>query len=672
LGSLLRIGGALAVGTTALVVAYRKFSGGLEEATERLKESNAAMRAGIAEAKIYGSRLRALKSQLGLVTAAEMERRAAEEGALDLMGERAVRNNEEIQQLSALRTAQNQNIRLLEQTQRGIIQVAGARHTLETVTNDLVGTTEQETIELRGQAALIETAGNNWQEYSNAVAAANMTGNFAADNALKIQLAHEHLNEETAKTIESNIRIAEKIEFLDRSTSAYNETLDKNQAMIAITNAIQSGNVDSMIRARASLEDLDEAQRATASATLENAIAAEKQVAAAERAAAAAERERAELAKLNEQEQENIQTETMRGQALDLLATAQGEAAVLTRQYQQEMAAINELVEQGAFESQAEQMAVSQAALMRYQAALKELKQAEIDEAQTAIDTANEKTALIVSQKDQITASFNAQISELESMRETDLANAEAYTAKIEELEDQKNAAVFEAQRNAAAQTMQTAAMVGNTVSNTVSSFSKMMLQDLANQEAEALAAAGENTEKQEKIREEFEKKRKEEMARVFKIQKGVEIANVGINAASASIAALGPPPTGLGPVLGPALIPFIAASAAAQIATIASQKPAFHQGGIVGGQGDQMIKAQGGEVVLSRSAVAQMGGAQAANELNRGQPGPGGPVVVQMTYRNRMFDQVVVDNLAKGGPLKNALNRATNRGKRGRIGGRL
>ena len=248
----------------------------------------------------------------------------------------------------------------------------------------------------------------------------------------------------------------------------------------------------------------------------------------------------------------------------------------------------------------------------------------------------------------------------------------EEFKAKIEELEKDKNARIFEAQRQAAEKQLATVAMVGQTISSTVGAFSQMMLQDLKNEEQEALEAAGDNLDKQEKIKAEFEKKRQREMARVFKVQKGVEIANVGINAASASIAALGPPPTGLGPVLGPLLIPFIAATAAAQIATIAAQKPSFHQGGIVGGgPGDQPIMAQAGEVVLSRSAVASMGGAEAANQLNEG-GGPGRPVVVQMTYKNRVFDQIVVDNLAKGGPLKNALNKAKNRGKRGRVGGRL
>ena len=175
----------------------------------------------------------------------------------------------------------------------------------------------------------------------------------------------------------------------------------------------------------------------------------------------------------------------------------------------------------------------------------------------------------------------------------------------------------------------------------------------------------------QARIRKKFEKKRRDELTAAFNARKGLEISNAIISGASAASAALAPPPGGAGPILGPFLAGGIAATTIAQIATISQEQPSFHQGGIVGGDGDQMINAQGGEVVLNRNAVADLGGASAANSLNSGGIA-GGTVVVQMTYRNRMFDQLVVDNLAKGGPLKKALGRATKRGRRGRIGGRL
>ena len=357
--------------------------------------------------------------------------------------------------------------------------------------------------------------------------------------------------------------------------------------------------------------------------------------------------------------------------AADMIAQARGDLAMIDREYAKQIMEINALRAAGAI-SESETAELIQSAIDQRSAA----EQAFHDEKQTRADEEAamiaETVALTKSQTQIIQDEYDEQFEAARSNWEKQLVTFEEFKAKIEELEKDKNARIFEAQRQAAEKQIATVAMVGQTISSTVGAFSQMMLQDLKNEEQEALEAAGDNLDKQEKIKAEFEKKRQREMARVFKVQKGVEIANVGINAASASIAALGPPPTGLGPVLGPLLIPFIAATAAAQIATIAAQKPSFHQGGIVGGgPGDQPIMAQAGEVVLSRSAVASMGGAEAANQLNEG-GGPGRPVVVQMTYKNRVFDQIVVDNLAKGGPLKNALNKAKNRGKRGRVGGRL
>mgnify|MGYP003147966996 CR=1 FL=1 len=80
---------------------------------------------------------------------------------------------------------------------------------------------------------------------------------------------------------------------------------------------------------------------------------------------------------------------------------------------------------------------------------------------------------------------------------------------------------------------------------------------------------------------------------------------------------------------------------------------------------------AQGGEVVLNRETVDSLGGPTLVDGLNEG-GGFGSPVIIQMTYKQRVFDQVVIDNLAKGGPLKSAINDATTAGKRGRIGGLL
>ena len=63
--------------------------------------------------------------------------------------------------------------------------------------------------------------------------------------------------------------------------------------------------------------------------------------------------------------------------------------------------------------------------------------------------------------------------------------------------------------------------------------------------------------------------------------------------------------------------------------------------------------------------------GPSAAAGLNQG-GGGGGTIVIQNVYKQRVFDAVIADNLAKGGPLKSALNNATRAGRRGRVGGLL
>ena len=149
--------------------------------------------------------------------------------------------------------------------------------------------------------------------------------------------------------------------------------------------------------------------------------------------------------------------------------------------------------------------------------------------------------------------------------------------------------------------------------------------------------------------------------------QKALAIAQTTINGLVAGIKAF----ADLGPIAGGIASLGIAASTAAAIAQISSQSiPTMHSGGLVGGIGDTPINAQGGEAVLNREAVAGLG-AEGVETLNSG-GGVGGTVVVEMTYKQRVFDRVVIDNLRKGGPLSSALSNAERRGRRGRVGGML
>jgi hypothetical protein len=129
-----------------------------------------------------------------------------------------------------------------------------------------------------------------------------------------------------------------------------------------------------------------------------------------------------------------------------------------------------------------------------------------------------------------------------------------------------------------------------------------------------------------------------------------------------------------LGPIAGPIAAAGVTAGTVAALMELeATTVPTMHSGGMVGGFGDTPIRAQGGEAILNRQAVAAIGGPSGVEDLNNTQgPSGGGAMTVNLTYRGRAFDTITIDALRKGGPLKSALNQATRRGRRGRVGGLL
>ena len=148
--------------------------------------------------------------------------------------------------------------------------------------------------------------------------------------------------------------------------------------------------------------------------------------------------------------------------------------------------------------------------------------------------------------------------------------------------------------------------------------------------------------------------------------QKALAIAQTTISGLEAGIRAF----ADLGPIAGGIASAGIAAMTAANIASIAGTDVSMHAGGIVGGIGDVGIRAQGGEAVLNREAVAGLGERGVA-ALNAG-GGGSGSITVEMGYKGRIYDRLTIDALRKGGPLSNAMQRAERRGRRGRVGGLL
>ena len=92
----------------------------------------------------------------------------------------------------------------------------------------------------------------------------------------------------------------------------------------------------------------------------------------------------------------------------------------------------------------------------------------------------------------------------------------------------------------------------------------------------------------EQKDKEKIEKKRREEERKQFIFNKIAQLANITISTATSAAAAIQPPPVGLGPVAGGALLPYIYASGALQTATVlATPIPKYakgtdnHQGGL-------------------------------------------------------------------------------------------
>ena len=144
----------------------------------------------------------------------------------------------------------------------------------------------------------------------------------------------------------------------------------------------------------------------------------------------------------------------------------------------------------------------------------------------------------------------------------------------------------------------------------------------------------------------------KKNAATLFAFSKALALATIPLRLAEGLVTAASLPPP-----LNVIQAASVASTAAAQTIAVASAKPpTFDRGGIINaGTGDQVAAAVlPGEAILSREAVANIGEG-GVNALNSGR-GAGGPMVVQMVYRHRVFDEFVQDNISAPTPLGSAL----------------
>ncbi len=157
-------------------------------------------------------------------------------------------------------------------------------------------------------------------------------------------------------------------------------------------------------------------------------------------------------------------------------------------------------------------------------------------------------------------------------------------------------------------------------------------------------AAIDEVLEAQEHTAERKAKIEKRAAREAFKVEKGAALAAAAMGAALAVIQAL----STLGPIAGPAAAIAISAATAAEIATIAAQKPSFHRGGMVEEQARGEVSATllPGEAVLNRQAAAALG-AGGVDAMNAG-GGMGGSVSLRIGRLEAR--EVIRTDVAAGG----------------------
>jgi hypothetical protein len=138
----------------------------------------------------------------------------------------------------------------------------------------------------------------------------------------------------------------------------------------------------------------------------------------------------------------------------------------------------------------------------------------------------------------------------------------------------------------------------------------------------------------------------------LFGVSKALATAMIPLRLAEALMTAAAQPP----PINGIMAATAVATAGAQGIAIASAKPPTFDRGGIIhAGTGDQIPAAVlPGEAILSREAVAGIG-AQGVEDLNSGR-GMRQPMVVQMVYRHRVFDEFVQDNISAPTPLGSAL----------------
>ena len=146
---------------------------------------------------------------------------------------------------------------------------------------------------------------------------------------------------------------------------------------------------------------------------------------------------------------------------------------------------------------------------------------------------------------------------------------------------------------------------------------------------------------------------------KAFMVDKALKLAQATTAVALAAANALATPPA---PNLFAAGL--AAAAGAIQIASIASQQPAFHAGGVVGQPDEITARLRSGEAVLNPVARQTLGDSN-IERLNAGQGVSSQGTAVQIVYKHKAFDYFIRDELRTRGTLGRAMGAGPRAGQR-------
>ena len=621
--SLMLAGGALGVAVAALGGTYMMFSKQLKAADERLKQSHEEMEAGIAFAKQYKDQLQGLQNSVGLLSDEEFalvdaRRRSNEFMKEEIEGQKAQRH--------VVNALQQEIARLEEEHAKfqGMIGQSNlAGHDFEMQQYDVAEAIRQTQEQIEAGEPILAENGRSFDYVSGLMVA----------NGEAAQLVKDNID-----NLKGSLSIYQtEIEGTERKTERLN-------LLMQVQAAQARNDREAVAELAMSLAVLDDTETRLFKATIDAAKAFAIQ--------------NAQMANLGA------------GTAVAIASIerlfSQYEQTAAPSAFQETLAALSTELD-----STTESTNEATAALEKSRDVQAEIN-AQMEEEQALRDAAQAAVALEISDREKIKEAYKEQRDELKSFLAEGAISYEQYVVKVTELNENMASDLLAHDVAAFQARLATAQAFSAQLESLQDARSERRMQKLEQEEANALALASGSEEAQAAVRAEFEARRKEELNKAFKQSQRTQIASAIMSGANAAIGALAPPPIGLGPnAAGLTMAAFIGTTTAAQVGVIANQQPSFHQGGMIGGQGDQMITAQGGEAILNKAAVASLGGEAGVDSLNEG-GAAGGGVVVQMVYKQRVLDELIVDNLAKGGPLRRAIDRSGRRARRGRIGGRL